>query len=772
MADDNEEAPDPKKAEGTNPAAAKQHVQLDDTPYRASAAMYHTLGWSPIPLPHRAKASPPRGWTGRDGRRPSRADVEAWAEDQPAANIAVRLPDNVVGIDVDAYGDKHGADTLDAAESRWGALPDTAVSTSRSDGVSGIRLFRVPDGTRLQTELPGGHVEVIQAHHRYLVAAPSAHPDGRTYRWMRGGVEVGIPTPGELPELPTPWLEALDAGQPDERGHAADVPLTDGPMAPEVEAELERAISDLAANPGQHHDVALRRAMALVRLAEQQYGGVDLALKKLCEVYAGLAGKRTPAQARQDFDRQVETAREKVAATPTSVGIIDLDDPDDVGAFCAGTALTRDHLVEALAAPLPVDPEVAFWNERPELTTIHDFALSRLVSPWSALGVVLARALSFVPPTVTLPALVGGRGSLNFYVLLAGESSSGKSAAFDVGDELLVPEPGYVAARRVNLGTGEGISAAFVRRGKAVEGVRQVVQFAESVTFEVDEIGKVVANVGRGSNLLDELCSAYFGKRLGQQTRDIERNLPLDAHAYRLTLAAGVLRRKAGVIVNDGDRGTPQRFVWLPTTWSAPPEQLPDEPEPIVLRRNLWTDRPTTVEVPDEVARTIRQTRRERLVTGTATLDGHELFTREKVAYALAVLAGRGDHFTLDDWRLAGVVMGVSRRVRDDLRRAVAEADAAAAAGRGRAQAIASDAATEHGADLHAQRVERVRARVVELLADGTPRTQRQLGRLLSGASQRAVLDEALTAGVDDGSVTESGVSRTGTALYSRTGVR
>ncbi|WP_267626693.1 bifunctional DNA primase/polymerase [Gordonia sputi] len=721
--------------------------------------------------------APPSGGSGEfrrpDGWQRLTADgnAERLAQWQPGWAVCALTGDRLTVLDVDPRngGDvEHVRGFLDA----HGVRVFAEIATPSG----GVHFYCAGD-PRLHKaavpELPGVDVQ-SRGCNVFLPGTVRSH----------GGYAVG--DDADLDALPEGDADGVDvlldlvgrASAPIDTTGVTDVEiaalLTAGSPDADVSERLEQAIADLASARAQgrsRHKTALSAVGGLLRFGEYA-DGVAGAVAKLESAFVSLVADRaTPADARAEFRSCVRFMASVIAADPTRC-VVDLDNFDDVAAFVAGTTLTRERLVEVLAAPLPVDPEVEFWTERPELTTVHDFALSRLVSPWSALGVVLARALSFVPPTVTLPALVGGRGSLNFFALLAGESSAGKSAAFDVGDELLVPEPGYVPARRVNLGTGEGISAAFVRRGKAVEGVRQVVQFAESVTFEVDEIGKVAANVGRGSNLLDELCSAYFGKRLGQQTRDIERNLPLDAHAYRLTVVAGVLRRKAGVIVNDSDRGTPQRFVWLPTTWSALPERLPDEPEPIVLRRNLWTDRPTTIEVPDEVARTIRQTRRERLVTGTATLDGHELFTREKVAYALAVLAGRGDHFTLDDWRLAGVVMGVSRRVRDDLRRAVAEADAAAAAGRGRAQAIASDAATEHGADLHAQRVERVRARVVELLADGTLRTRRQLAVALSGASMRAVLDEALTAGVDDGSVSESGVSRTGTALYSWTGVR
>jgi hypothetical protein len=38
--------------------------------------------------------------------------------------------------------------TLGEGQKRWGALPPTYRSTSRGDGVSGIRLYRVPPGIK------------------------------------------------------------------------------------------------------------------------------------------------------------------------------------------------------------------------------------------------------------------------------------------------------------------------------------------------------------------------------------------------------------------------------------------------------------------------------------------------------------------------------------------------------------------------------------------------------------------------------------------------
>ena len=99
------------------------------TPYADGWQTYHQLGWpSILPLPARRKKSPPKGYTGTGGARPSYADMCQWDELYPDGNIALRLPDGSVGIDVDHYGDKCGGDTITDAEKRWGRCPPRPAS--------------------------------------------------------------------------------------------------------------------------------------------------------------------------------------------------------------------------------------------------------------------------------------------------------------------------------------------------------------------------------------------------------------------------------------------------------------------------------------------------------------------------------------------------------------------------------------------------------------------------------------------------------------------
>jgi hypothetical protein len=154
--------------------------------------------------------------------------VRRWIRSEPGGNIALRLPEDVIGIDLDLYLDPSKDHPAIERLAAWealvgplGPLPESPRATSRDDGVSGIRLYRVPAGWKAAGILPAAPVcqghplpggrearpgdlvspgEVIQHHHRYLVAPPSVHPSGRRYRWHDGN----LPAVSGLPLLERP----------------------------------------------------------------------------------------------------------------------------------------------------------------------------------------------------------------------------------------------------------------------------------------------------------------------------------------------------------------------------------------------------------------------------------------------------------------------------------------------------------------------------------------------------------------------------------------
>jgi Bifunctional DNA primase/polymerase, N-terminal/AAA domain len=278
----------------------------DNIGYANAFGGYADLGWQVLPLPRGSKKPPPDGYTGKRGLAPSYADMQTWADSAEFrdGNLALRLPPDVIGIDVDCYNGKRGATTLDEAERRWGKLPYSPHSTARKDG-SRTRLYRIPEGVKLREaiefkELGLGDIEVIQHHHRYVVCWPSIHPEGNRYRWHGSdGAELDTPPAlAELPELPNQWLDALRATAPESPELAAESPaairkcLTEGDMSPRVTVKPAQGLSEVF-GPSRH-DHIVGRVLGLLRLGKQGEPGVRTALNALSEGFVNHVHKNRP----------------------------------------------------------------------------------------------------------------------------------------------------------------------------------------------------------------------------------------------------------------------------------------------------------------------------------------------------------------------------------------------------------------------------------------------------------------------------------------------
>lgn len=426
----------------------------DELGYGATASKYWTAGWKGVlPLPHGSKIPPPKNTTGHDGYYPSFPDIQAWIEDFPNGNLALRLPNTVVGIDVDHYGDKRGGDTLAHAESLWGPLPSTVRSTARDDGVSGIRLFRIPAGVELETVIrfPDrglGDIEVCQKFHRYVVAWPSLHgPLQRRYRWLDPeGNQVDIPRPGELPDLPASWLEGLKRKTTAEITATADAGetlsnLPGGEMSMNVAAHLAKSKTDLLGPSGSRHDITRDNVLYFFRLAEPWRGetGIIQALQELHSAWLTAMtkdGSRTRDMAESEWVRMVRGQRghDLIASTPGQPSLADLMGNKPVLPSTPAPAPTpRDEENQRAAesfddleyedwdAPLGIDPD--------ELLFAEEEGLTQSQTSWGPvdLEAVLAGDLTPEEPVILSrsdgkPVLYSGR--VNAFI---GESESGKS---------------------------------------------------------------------------------------------------------------------------------------------------------------------------------------------------------------------------------------------------------------------------------------------------------------------------------------------------------
>jgi hypothetical protein len=259
------------------------------------------------------------GYTGRNGGWPDEETYEEWAVYFAAADIAIRLPQDYIGIDSDLY--KPDPDGRRAAFLALLAAPPAPRSSARDDG-SGISIYRVPAGLEFPAN-PAPGVEIIQFHHRTAVVWPSRHSKlGRTYRWRSADdvvAEAGmVPRRDEVAELPAASLDVLGrassswrAGSARQRqGHQeAVVPSWWGPTQVAARAKLivRKAERSLEAG-GCRHDAVCSAAAALAWLGTATgYEIVNLALDELGQMFVdaittGPNARASKAQAEREWN--------------------------------------------------------------------------------------------------------------------------------------------------------------------------------------------------------------------------------------------------------------------------------------------------------------------------------------------------------------------------------------------------------------------------------------------------------------------------------------
>ncbi|WP_344450834.1 bifunctional DNA primase/polymerase [Actinocorallia aurantiaca] len=306
------------------------------TPY-LEAVTYLDKGWEPLLLPPGEKFPPPKGRTGADGIAATRGEIEDEIRACPKGNLGVRMPEGVVGLDVDDYGTKSGGVTLAALEAKLGPLPYSPKSSSR-DGVSGIRFYRVPADVPLRDGLDG--IDIIKHTHRYAVVWPSLHPEGRTYRWE--GDEV--PAVADLPELPAAWLEEL-RGEHRATLHRSDLTaveldaqwdeVSDGAMCSHMKDVLERAQSPVKGR----HDTCRDSQWAIVCYARGGHPGGQEALDELrdwfvYEIESDPGSRRLGHDTEKEWEDALRDALSKTStlhfdAEHCTDTLPELDDEDD-----------------------------------------------------------------------------------------------------------------------------------------------------------------------------------------------------------------------------------------------------------------------------------------------------------------------------------------------------------------------------------------------------------------------------------------------------------
>ena len=190
-----------------------------------------------------------------------------------------------------------------------------------------------------------GDIEIIQPHHRFVVAWPSINPkNSQQYRWYDPDehlLPVGqVPRVGDLPDLPHPWIEALskdvvrdtvfDGSTPDKASDRRRqineelyeqliVMQDDGEPDRAVGRRLERACADLTDEAGSRYDTTGDHVLAMMRMRSSGHVGVPGALDRLFKTYvAAVADTRPQVVAEAEFLRFTQGAAALVASTPAA----------------------------------------------------------------------------------------------------------------------------------------------------------------------------------------------------------------------------------------------------------------------------------------------------------------------------------------------------------------------------------------------------------------------------------------------------------------------
>lgn len=357
--------------------------------YSKAAPEYRERGWNtPLPLPAGMKYPPPDGTTGNNPEVEAE-ELDAWEAECEQNNIGLRMPRDgeweVIGIDVDHYATKRGADTLAEAEMTYGPLPDTFRSTRRDvNGPSGIYFFRVPSEKKWNGKL-GADVDIIQRSHRYAVVAPSV-VDGEAYRWYTASRKLMRKPPkvDQLPELPETWQKHLVKGAATTR---ATTPVAEMESLDDAWGWMEKNLPGYAKLPsremarassledlqqeaaGGAHDMLISRSHRVIMLAVEGHHGCQAALESIQyafrqEVLEGDGTRRSQSAADSEISRAIVREVDKIRGDIAD-GLIIISNTSGFTADDEAEFDQLDRVLKRAVAKRPeiVDPDATLDND-------------------------------------------------------------------------------------------------------------------------------------------------------------------------------------------------------------------------------------------------------------------------------------------------------------------------------------------------------------------------------------------------------------------------
>ena len=268
-----------------------------------AALEYAAVGFRVFPLTEREKKPLPGTHGCTDGKADANAVKEWWAN-YPRANIGICTGKaasgkylTVIDLDIDEAKNKHGDEELLRYCSENGVqFPDTLTAIT---GRGGRHLFYYTDEEIRNTTdlLPGIDV---RGEGGYIVAAPSIHPNGNSYKWADGF------RPEKIAQADEAVLAFL---QQKKQKVKTDVPKVDEEASKRRKPDplpldpLDRVISNLALDfsQGTRNDSLFKLTASL-----QARGFEDNEIKRL--LYQANAERCTPSIEQSELDTIINSA--------------------------------------------------------------------------------------------------------------------------------------------------------------------------------------------------------------------------------------------------------------------------------------------------------------------------------------------------------------------------------------------------------------------------------------------------------------------------------
>ncbi|KFI58320.1 AAA family ATPase [Bifidobacterium cuniculi] len=288
--------------------------------YRA----YRLRGFSPVPIrPGRKTPAAPK-WQHAAEWTP--ADYERIAVKYSQCGVGL-VGGEFIALDVDAAAD-HKKDADGVTAFAWlqhdlGALPPTYTNTARGkDSPARHWLYRIPAAYKgMKAHSPAAGIDIREKGGQICVW-PTMHPTGRQYVWYApSGDETGIPSLGELPELPTAWADMIyrPAGLNQESTSSIPLnPTANGSMCKAVTTALGKWTAD-PGRKGSRHDTTRDAVHKLANMHAEGHKGALEAIEAIGAQYAAMvADARDGGQktAEDEYRRMVDGMTAQLAATP------------------------------------------------------------------------------------------------------------------------------------------------------------------------------------------------------------------------------------------------------------------------------------------------------------------------------------------------------------------------------------------------------------------------------------------------------------------------